>query len=297
MHGCIVAAIALLAVPSSGPTASEEDPRAEQVAVVQEIAPGVIVSDHLPRPWSHLVIRSVPRLTSGDLDSLPRSAFHTATLIRTVILADVGRSVDDPSVFALRRIGVALCLPDSSRGDVVVSSGRLQEAGMRLGLVEKVVLRSAESEVKKGGLIATGSAFALYRGPVILQVGQEHRRVELSYAFIVDPQTGSLRVLVWSEDPGQRSPGVPDRLVELNPNLSYECRLNVKAERVLGAVPVSWSFAMEDLPPGTLMPVSPRLAQLLRAEPAARDYQALEQELRTILTASRSQARDAPAVP
>src|SRR5208337_2125063 len=127
MHGritrnAVLLALALVVVPN-GLRAGGEDyrakPRRGRRAELVRIAPGTLVGDQPPKMWSHLVLKSLPRLASGDLETLPRSAFRTAALIRTVILADVGRSADDPSRFALRRVGVGLCVPDLSKGDVV----------------------------------------------------------------------------------------------------------------------------------------------------------------------------------
>ena len=81
-----------------------------------------------------------------------------------MILADVGRSIDDPARFVLRKVGIGLCVPDPPRGDVVVHSSRLEELGVRLGMVEKIVLRSAEAELAKGRLIASGPTFLCTAG-------------------------------------------------------------------------------------------------------------------------------------
>ncbi|MBV8127795.1 MAG: hypothetical protein JO114_09080 [Planctomycetaceae bacterium] len=293
MHGSItrnsvLIALTLVVVPN-GLRAGGEDYRVEpgrvRRAELVRIAPGTLVGDQPPRMWSHLVIKSLPRLASGDLGTLPRSAFRTATLIHTVILADVGRSADDPSRFALHRVGIGLCIPDLSRGDVVVDSGRLGELGIKLGMMEKVVLQAAEEELALGRLIASGPTFALYRGPAVLQVGQLHHKVEISYAFLVDEQSGALRVLVWSAEARKGGPAAPARLVELRPNLVFDCPLNVKAERLLGTVPVSWSFAMESLPPGQPRPMSPDLRRYLGGNAQQRDPERMEHTLRRALTA------------
>jgi hypothetical protein len=243
-----------------------------------------VVGQRPPRNWSHLVIKSIPRLASGDLGTLPRSAFRTATLFRTVILADVGQSADHPAKFVLRRIGIGLCVPVRSRGDVIVRSGRLEELGIGLGMVEKVVLRSAEAELAKGRLIASGPTFAMYRGPVKMQVGQIHQSVELTYALLVDEHTGALRVLVWSQEVTKDGLAAPAELVELPPNLDFDCPLDVQAERLLGTVPVSWSFAMENLPPGRPVALSPGLARCLARDALLGDSEAMEQALRRALT-------------
>src|SRR4051812_26902254 len=70
------------------------------------LAPGTQVDRTLPPGWTHLVIKSVPRLASGDLDTLPKMATTTATLFRTVLLADVRPVGEGPDRrFVLRRIG------------------------------------------------------------------------------------------------------------------------------------------------------------------------------------------------
>jgi len=280
-------ALALVVVPK-GLRSGGEDCRAEpgQVrrAELVRIAPGTLVGDRPLKRWTHLVIKSLPRLASGDLGTLPRSAFRTAALIRTVILADVGRSADDPSRFALRRVGVGLCVPDPSKGDVVVESGRLEESGVKLGMMEKIVLQSAEAELALGRLIARGPAFALYHGPAVLRVEGVHHKVELFYAFLVDEQSGALRVLLWSEEAREGGPAAPARLVELRPNLVFDCPLNVKAERLLGTVPVSWSFAMESLPPGQPRPMTPDLRRYLGGDARQRDPERMEQALRRAFT-------------
>jgi hypothetical protein len=248
------------------------------------IAAGTVVGQRPPRAWSHLVLKSIPRLASGDLETLPRSAFRTATLFRTVILADVGRSADDPARFVLRKVGIGLCVPDPPKGDVVVRSSRLEALGVSLGMVERFVLRTAEAELAKGRLIAAGPTFALCRGPAMMQVGQVHREVEISYAFLVNEHTGTLRVLAWPQEVTKAGLTPPMKLVELTPNLVFDCRLNVKAERLLGTVPVSWSFAMESPPPGKPVPITPDLARFLARDAQPSDSEAMERAFRHALT-------------
>jgi hypothetical protein len=118
----------------------------------------------------------------------------------------------------------------------------------------------------------------------MMQVGQVHHSVELTYALLVDEHTGALRVLVWSQEAGETSLAAPAKLVELPPNLVFDCPLNVKAERLLGMVPVSWSFAMEDLPPGKPVALSPDLARCLARSAQPSDLETMERALRRALT-------------
>src|SRR4051794_35170883 len=164
------------------------------------IPPGTHVGRTPPKGWSHLVVKSLPRLASGDLSTLPSSAARTATLFRTVILVDVGRLPHDPGSIGLRRIGVGLSVPDRRGRDVVVEPGRDAEVGVELGLTDRIVLRAAENQLGRGGLAAATPTFALYRGPAPMAVGQEHHDIEVCYAMLVDPERGEMRTFVWGQD-------------------------------------------------------------------------------------------------
>src|SRR4051794_24783385 len=100
------------------------------------LTPGTNPGPRPPPGWSHLVIKSAPRLASGDLASLPASAAGTATLFHTVIAADVRRSDDDR--FVLARIGVGLAVPGRDGRDVVITSERLDQLPVTLSTVDRL---------------------------------------------------------------------------------------------------------------------------------------------------------------
>ena len=83
--------------------------------------------------------------------------------------------------------------------------------------------------------------------------------------------------------------------MELRPNLVFDCPLNVKADRLLGTVPVSWSFAMEGLPPGQPRPITPELGRYLAGDGRLRDPAGMEQAFRRALTVRQSQVVRASA--
>ena len=170
----------------------------------------------------------------------------------------------------------------------MVDSGRLPELGIRLGLMEKAVLQAAEAELARGRLVAWTSTFALYRGPAMLQVGHSHQKVDLFYAFLVDPRRGMLRVLVWPQGVQEDGPTTQAMPVELSPNLLFECPLNVRADRLLGVLPTSWSFAMESVPPGMPRPISAALARYLAENVQRPDPVRMEQAIREALRVRRS---------
>jgi hypothetical protein len=275
-----------LILVSGGPEVFGGDARSREGQVGRPdlvlISPGTLTESRPPKSWSHLVIKSLPHLASGDLQTLPRSSFRTATLIRTVILADIVRSTDNPARFVLKRVGIGLCIPNKAGRDVVVTSGRLAEIGISLGMIERMVLKSAEAELSRGRLVAATPTFALFRTPAVLREGREHHKVNVFYALLVDANSGALRTLVWAQNVRRAGALTSQGVVELEPDLVYDCPLDVMAERVLGTVPVSWSFAMEDLPPGQSRHLAPDLLRFLSlATSGTPDPQVLERALRS----------------
>jgi hypothetical protein len=251
------------------------------------------VGDTAPEGWSHVVIRSVPRLASGEWQNLPDFGKKTATMFRTVIVADV-QPLGIDKEFILSRVGLAMCVPaqDGKAEDIVVSGDRLQSLGMKLSTVEQMVLDAAEAELNESRIIAFTSTFALLRSPVTLVVAGKHRKVDLYYAFCVDPTTGRLRVGVWSMWPGQGKQPPPPFVIDLAPKTKFDCALDVQAKRVLGTVPYSWSFAIQKLPPGRQIPIKGNkpLGEKIVAiakHPSDVDSGEFERMLRTILFTSR----------
>jgi hypothetical protein len=254
------------------------------------------VGSTAPEGWTHLVMRSVPRLVSGDWRDLPRVANKTATLFRTVILADV-QPLGLDKEFILSRVGIAMCVPapDGKGDDMVVSSDRLQALGMKLSTIEQMVLEAAEAELAESRIIAFTSTFALLRSPVTLVVGGKHQKVDLYYAFCVDPTTGRLRVGVWSMWPGgeKTKQPPPPSVIELAPRTTFDCELDVQAKKVLGLVPFSWSFAIRKLPPGRSIAIkgNKSLGEKIVAitkHPTDVDSGEFERMLRKVLFASRA---------
>jgi hypothetical protein len=253
---------------------------------------GSRIGDKAPEGWTHLVIKSIPGLESGDLDTLPAAASKTATMFRNVMLADV-QPVGLDRQFILSRVALGICVPaqDGTDDDVVVSSDRLQSLSIKLSMVEQIVLEAAETEMAEGRIIAFTSTFALLRAPVMLVVQGKHRKVDLYYAFCVDPATGKLRVGAWSMWPGDVKQPPPPSLIELAPKTIYKCAVDVQARRVLGVVPFSWTFAMQKLPPGKALaikgnkPLGEKIVAIAR-HPTDVNTEEFERMVRTVLFAA-----------
>ncbi len=227
------------------------------------LQPGVLITDKPPTGWTHIVVKSIPKLASGDRSTLPAGSSKTATLFRTVILADVKPVDVDERDFELVRIGVGMCVPKDEDHDMVVAADRLDALGLHLTTVQRWVLDAAEAEMAEGRIIASTPTFALFRSPAIMVAANEHRRVNLCYGFCVERTTGKLQVAAWTMAPENKPQKPPSALVRLAATPVYDCQIDVRAKRILGTVPYSWSFALRSLPPGRSLRVAPDLGELI----------------------------------
>jgi hypothetical protein len=254
------------------------------------LQPGVLIGDKAPEGWSHLVVKSIPRLATGDRGSLPTSSLKTAAMFRTVILAHVQPVDVEEKEFELTQIGLGICVPKDDDHDQVVTGDSLEALGLKFTTVQRLVLDAAETELAEGRIIARTPTFALFRGPATVVVpGNDHLKVNLYYAFCVDRTTGKLHVGLWKMLPDSKRLRAPATMIRLGSKPVYDCQLDVKARRILGAVPYSWSFAVRTLPPGSSLRVPPALGELIAAtarRPADSDTDELERQLITTLSAT-----------
>lgn len=254
------------------PAGAPERPR------LVHLPPGTPVDGPLSEGWSDRVIRSVPRLASGQIATLPESAKNSATLFRTAILADV---VKGRTGFVLRQVGVGNAVPYRGR-DVVVTPEGPAEVRAALSTIERIVANAAFDEISRGRLAARTATFALLRTPARLTIDGAHQAIDLYYALLVDPATGALRTLCWATLPGATAP--PRRVTALAPDLTFDCPLDVAVDGKVGPLNVSWSFAMTAPPPGRAVEVPPDAARLIESTAAGRgDPAALEATLRRLI--------------
>jgi hypothetical protein len=249
------------------------------------LQPGLLIGDKPPQGWSHLVLKSLPRLASGEKDSLPNGSAKTAAYFRTVLLANVKPVDVDEREFELTQIGIGICVPrKGEENDVVVAADRLEALGLHLSWVEKKVLDSLESEMAEGRMIARTPTFSLFRSPATIVVaGNEHRKVNLNYAFCVGKTTGKLDVLLWTSALEPDNSRAPSKMVCLKPDPIFDCTMDVRTKKVLGVtVPLTWSFAMSKLPEGRVLRVPPELGELIATtarRPKDSDPEELERSL------------------
>jgi hypothetical protein len=243
------------------------------VARLDAIQRGTKLSqDGPPAGWSHIVIQPVPRLESGDLDTLSPQAFDVAQRIRPLILADVQRvDSDDASTFRLARVGVGLCAPGhDGSGDVVVTPRSVEGTKGAWTTKERIILTAMSFEASHARLVAATPTFALLRTPNIFLVSGKHHKLDACYALLVDPQTGALRTMVWRDGVDTSTPERPFGEARRIDQPLFDLPMDVHATRLPGNIPVAWSFAIRVLPPGINLPLPKEVTSM----PASRSDEA-----------------------
>ncbi|APW63954.1 hypothetical protein BSF38_05542 [Paludisphaera borealis] len=243
-----------------------------------------------PEGWSRLVLKSTPRLTSGDLDTLSEEAFKTAGRVRLAIVADVVPT--DSGRYALDRVGVGLSAPaDDDKGDVIVTPRVVDGSKGPWSTKQRIILTAGSFELSHAALVAATPTFALVRMPTKYLLAGEHKKASLLYAFLVDAASGRLRTFVW-RDAADQAPRV---LNELETPATVDGVLDVKAGKLAG-IPITWSFAMTTTPGETEHAVAPELAERLapgRIEATAPDE--LESTITAVSAAPVKARREQPA--
>ena len=160
------------------------------------LKPGLRITNKAPKDWSHLVMKSIPRLATGELGTLPAGSRKTATLFRSVLLANVKPVDINEKEFELTQIGLGICIPDpqDEDQDIVVTADTLDALGLRhLTTIQRMVLDAAEEEMAEGRIIARTPTFALFRSPVtLLDPGPSgrHSKANIHYAHLRQSHNG-----------------------------------------------------------------------------------------------------------
>jgi hypothetical protein len=254
---------------------------------VDRVPAGTLVADVPPDGWTHLVVKSMPRVASGDVDALSDKTSWLASFLFSTILAEVAedRALEGPPRFVLKRIAAGVGMRIGRR-DVVITTDTQEKLGANLGLLARQVLSETEERLGDTRVVARSDTFALVDARVTMLRDEKHRKVVLRYALLVDPTTGGLAALLWPIDLDKDGKllDAAGPIEVLPQNKREDCRLHVdKSEFTLG-LPTEEAFAIENPPAGrvavnmpeTLLPEA--VAPVLKADGFAR----LERSLRSL---------------
>ncbi len=225
-----------------------------------EIAPGTVVGTTAPPGWSHLVIKSLPRVRADSRAGLPDITVEKAGWMFTAFLADVAREPD--GTFSLKRLGLGLGAKGVN-GDTVVTSETTRKNGVSPGPFGGLILDKGYAVQRKAVVPLWSAGFGLLDTPVWFKCGDTNRLVRYRYALLADRKTGTLDVLMWSL--GADGPGCSALadVVRIAPNTIDPAELVVDRRKVNAiGLPSDDAFAVEQLPPGARRPLPDDFRQL-----------------------------------
>lgn len=219
---------------------------------LERIAAGTVIDREAPEGWTHLVIKSVPRLDETERAKVAGLVARLATSFTTNIVARVRPPAADRGAEAvLDGVAIGLSTPISGR-DVVVNADQADRLGANLGIIGNLVLGQADGRLDQVVTRLRSSRLLIFDVPGLLLEGERHADVVLRYALIVSPDRGELTSWVWvlgiTADAGLTLDPLRCRL--LAPNTLEQCAMHIDPNAILAGVPGPKAFGVVDWPPG-----------------------------------------------
>jgi len=250
------------------------------------ILPGTVVEQSAPAGWSHLIIKSLPRVRPDQRAGLPAIVVEKASWMFTAFVADV---VPDTGRDRHRLRAVALGLGARVKDrDTILTAETGWQLGADLGLFGGEILRKGYDVQRKAVVVVHGPSLGLLDTPVWFRCGDDNRLARYRYALLVDAPTGRLDVLLWSLGADGAACGELAELVVVAPDTLDPAELVVDRKKVnaLG-IPSDDAFAVDALPPGRRLALPPDLRPLAAQTRFTADAaHALETRLRSVLAES-----------
>ena len=256
----------------------------------ESILPGTVIGATAPAGWSHLVIKSLPRVREGEINNIPRNPLvdrarsaAMASWMFTAFLADIRPEPHEGTTHHRIR-SIALGLGTASGGrDVIITPETAGDHGVELNGFTRDILTEGYKTQRRSRVVIHGPAMAVVDTPVAYRSDGRNRSVRFRYALIVDGTSGRLDPVVWLLD---ADGNCGEEASILAPNTIDEAELIPDpAEFNLLGIPSETAFAVDRLPAGRARVLLPPDLRLLAAQGKFSTAEAgsLEQGLRQLL--------------
>jgi hypothetical protein len=269
----------------------------DTTAVPPEMIPaGTEIGTKAPKGWSHLVIKSLPRVKPSEVPKLPDPPIYRREGLRkavswmfTAFAADVVQERQGTHTrYRLRAIGLGLGA-NVKGTDMVLTVDSADGLGQPLTPDQKETLRIGYEIQRQARVVVQGPSFALLDTPVSFRCGDKNRMVRYRYALLVDAATGRLDVWCWRLGAENGVCADLGRAVLLKPDPIDECELIVDTKEFKWpGIPNEKTFGVDELPPFRLeVPLPAALSELAgKTRYAPDDARTLEDGLRALLPKS-----------
>jgi hypothetical protein len=264
LGGWLVLCLGLASVAISGqPDAYRTTPRP-----VSLIEPGTEIGEQAPSGWSHLIIRSHPRVAPEDREKVNGLTAQLASFLFTSMTAKVeSYRVGEETRYRFVDVGVGFGAPIRGR-NTILSPDTQAQLGANLGFFAKQVLSTCYEEQKAGRIICQGDTMAIVDTRVVLDRDGRHRWCVFRHALLVDPRNGAMATMLWPidlDDSGRRYLDPAGPIEWLAPNRIEDAIMRVDPNQFTLGVPSKTAFAVARMPQGDrqLQFPKPEIAKLL----------------------------------
>lgn len=228
---------------------------------VARLAPGTLVRNPQQSGYSNVVTLAMPRLATGEIDSLPEYAKQYAGMFHFTALANVKTvNTGDRTDYLLDRFGVGISMQINGQL-VVVTPKTASELGLNLRMIERGILKGNEKDLSGITQIARTSRMIIFDAPTNMLVDGKHKKQILRYFVWASPASGKIGALVWSltDTKTNQYTIASNNMQLLPPNYTEDRAIHVSKGPLLSNIPTANRFALITIPQGTSVPFSPKM--------------------------------------
>lgn len=281
--------LATAAFPQAGDAPAQFDVTPKQLT---QITPGTVVDQGPPKGWSHLIIKSQPRVGAGDLKKVTNQVSQLSSLLFTTVVANVQQDPSGgPSQYRLTSLGIGMGTKIKGK-DVIITPDTQRKLGADLGFFARIVLNESTRRIQEVLSVARSDHMALIDAPTLMLREGKHRPIVVRYALLVDGKTGRLDTLIWPIDRDERGAylGLAGGYEWLAPNKLEDCVLHVDGNEFFAGAPTESAFAMNRFPQGQKQIAIPdeHKALAVKDRPSRELVAELEAKLRNVLVKNAS---------
>lgn len=211
--------------------------------------------------FSNVVTIAMPRLAAGEIDSLPEYAKQYAGMFHFTALANVRTvTTGNRTDYLLDRFGVGISMKINGQL-IVVTPGTANQLGLKLGMIERGILKGNEKDLNGITQVARTSRMIIFDVPTNMLVDDKHKKQILRYFVWASPASGKLGILVWAlnDTKSDRYTIACNNMQLLPPNYTEDRAIHVSKGPLLSNIPTANRFALVKIPQGTAVPFSPKM--------------------------------------
>jgi hypothetical protein len=237
---------------AAGPVVIRAASEANPPCRLEQIRAGAVIEGNAPPGWTHLILKSQPRLRDSDHKLVSGYLVYHAQLFFTAMAAEVRAA---PAAGGRRhylaRLGVGTGTAVGGRS-VIVTPETQAGLGANLGLSASLVLSEMCAKQQESRLVAVSATAAVLDTPAIMPGGNGHQPVIIRYAVVVEPVTGRLDTLAWRIDRDERGTyaGAVGMMEWLPPAKLVDAELQVDLREFTLGIPTERTFAVLRIPDG-----------------------------------------------